>query len=257
MTADDRHELKYAGIIEARMTSSRLSGKMMKLIGGKPSIEILVKRLQQVSGLNQVIVATTVNVADNPLNDFCNQFGIGCFRGSEEDVLGRVLGAARMFGVDVIVEVTGDSTFIDPELTQELIDAYKQSDADFVANCVERPFLPPGMGARIFSMEALGEVDRITQDLDDREHVSLHFWEHPDKYKLLHLKPPPELVSFDQHIALDGPGDLEMLRHIYDALEPQNHFFTAREIIEFLHDHPDVAKLSRKVKRKGTHNEQK
>lgn len=253
---EDRATLNYVGIIEARMTSSRLPGKMMKPIGGRPSMQVLIERLQQVSGLHRIVVATTVNPDDDPLNELCDELDVGCFRGSEEDVLGRVLGAARASDADVIVEITGDSTFIDPALTQELIEAYQGSDADFVANCVEVPKVPPGMGARVFATEALAELDRKTQNPDDREHVSLYFWEHPEEYTVLHVAPPPDLAYPDHYIALDGPGDLEMMRHIYDALAAEKPFFTARDIMTYLFAHPEVASLSKRVKRKGAHNDE-
>lgn len=236
--------LKFGAIVEARMTSSRLPGKMMMPVGGRPSLQVLVERLRQARGLAEIVVATTYNPTDDSLAALCGQLGVQCFRGSEEDVLGRVLGAARSCRADVIVEITGDCTLIDPIIIQECIDAYMKSDADFVANCVELPHYPPGMDARIFSTDILAEVDRLTQDSNDREHVSLYIWEHPERYRLLHVRPPQELAWPEKFIALDTKEDLEMLRHIYDALSPKNRFFSAQDIVTYLRAHPEISELN-------------
>ena len=237
-------KFKFVAIVEARMTSSRLPGKMMMTIGGRPSLQILVERLRQTPGLAEIVVATTHNPSDDSLAELCGQLRVGCFRGSEEDVLGRVLGAARFCGADVIVEITGDCTFIDPILVQECVDAYMKSDADFVANCVELPHYPPGMDARIFSTDILAEVDSLTQDPNDREHVSLYIWEHPELYRLLHLRPPQELAWPDKFIALDTKEDLEMMRHIYDALAPKKFVFSAQDILAYLRAHTEISELN-------------
>ena len=199
-------------------------------------------------------MATTVNASDDPLEDLCNKLKIGCFRGSEEDVLQRVLCAARTSDADVIVEITGDCTFLDPDIIQESIDAYKESDADFVANCVEKPHYPAGMDARIFATKLLSEVDKLTGALSDREHVSLYFWEHPERYKLLFVKPPLEYAYPDIFIALDGQGDLDMLRRIYEILYPQNPFFSLNDILVLLKDNPKIYEMSQSVYRKGVHD---
>lgn len=250
-----RKELRYVGIVEARMTSSRLPGKMMMPIGGKPSLQVLIERLRRTPGLSEVVVATTVNPADDCLEDLCDSMGIGCFRGSEEDVLGRVLNAAIFFRTDVIVEITGDCTFIDPELVQECIDAYTNSQVDFVSNCVEKPFYPPGMDARLFSTQLLSYVNTLTTDPDDRDHVSLYFWEHPEQFDLLHVRPDKELNWQEKYIALDTAEDLEMLRDIYDHLYPANPDFSARDILRYLRSNPRVSAISEFVHRKGAHEE--
>ena len=248
-----RQDLHYEGIVEARMASSRLPGKMLMVIDGKPSLQILTERLQRVPGLSGITVATTENASDDPLEDLCNKLKIGCFRGSVEDVLQRVLGAARTSGADVIVEITGDCTFLDPDIVEESIDAYKKNDVDFVANCVERPHYPAGMDARIFATELLAEADKLTDNLDDREHVSLYFWEHPERYKLLFVKPPPEYAHPEIFIALDEQEDLDMMRRIYEILYPQNPLFSLKDILALLKDKPQIYEMSKSLYRKGVH----
>ena len=248
-----RADLKFVGIVEARMTSSRLPGKMMLPIGGKPSLQVLLERLTQTPGLSETVVATTENPTDDPLEELCRGMGVGCFRGSEDDVLGRVLGAARRSEADVIVEITGDCTLVDPEIIQECIEAYKRSDADFVSNSDPVALFPPGMDARIFSTQVLAEVDRLTQAPDDREHVSLYIWEHPERYKLLGVRPGREMDWPEKFIALDTADDLEMITRIYEALAPGNPFFSGEDIVAYLRAHPEVSALNERVQRRGGH----
>ena len=250
---DDRKKMGYVAIVEARMTSSRLPGKMMMEIGGKPSLQILIERLQRVPGLSDIVVATTINPDDTALSELCERLRVGCFRGSEEDVLGRVLGAAKAFRADVIVEITGDCTFLDPEIVQQSINAYIGSNAEFVANCVDCPHYPGGMDTRVFSVDLLADLDKKTTSSDDREHVSLYFWEHADDYKLLHVRPPAEFAYPDMFIALDEKADLEMMRRIYEELSPKEPSFGLREILRLFDEHPDIAEIGKVVYRKGGH----
>ncbi len=109
------------------------------------------------------------------------------------------------------------------------------------------------MDARIFATELLAEVDRLTDDLDDREHVSLYFWEHPERYKLLFVKPPPEYAYSEIFIALDEQEDLDMMRRIYEILYPQNPLFSLKDILDLLKEKPQIYEMSKSVYRKGVH----
>jgi len=245
-----REKLRYIAIIEARMTSSRLPGKMMMDVGGKPSLQILIERLLLSRGLDGIVVATTAQPTDNPICALCSNLGIMAFRGSEENVLERVLCAAKSAHADVIVEITGDCTLLDPTIIAEAIIAYKKSDADFVANCVSPPHYPPGMDARIFATSLLAELAVKTQNPADLEHVSLYFWKHPDEYKLLNLHPPVELYAPDLFIALDNHEDLNLIRMIHDNLNSTGQTFGCRDIIEFLRKNPVLAQSNRNALRK-------
>ena len=169
-------------------------------IGGKPSLQILTERLQRVSGLSGITVATTVKASDDPLEDLCNKLKIGCFRGSEQDVLQRVLGAARTSGADVIVEITGDCTFLDPDIVEESIDAYKKNDVDFVANCVEKPHYPAGMdpldmiGAKL----AFKAQKRVSREHNSKVLVAL-------VGKILYQKSPQSFVTLANEIVATMP----------------------------------------------------
>ena len=126
--------LKKAAIITVRMTSSRMPGKVLKPILGKPALRQLVERLKYASSLDELIIATSINTADDPINDLCDKMNIRCFRGSEEDLLERILGAAQAFGVDIILYVCGDCPCADPVLVDELMSFYLSEQMDYASN---------------------------------------------------------------------------------------------------------------------------
>ncbi len=244
--------MRIVATIEARMTSSRLSGKVLLPVLGRPLLAVLIERLRRVHALDQIVVATTINAADDSIAALATRLGVGCFRGSEEDVLGRVLGAARAHGADLIVEITGDCPLIDPEIIQRCIDAYLANDVDFVSNTLT-PTYPWGMDTKVFATAVLAEVDRLTTHPDDREHVSLYIYEHPERYRLLNVAAPPELTWPEMHAELDTREDYELIKACVEALYPRDPTFGLGQIIAFLRSNPSVAGLVEGVARKGAH----
>ncbi|WP_119417838.1 cytidylyltransferase domain-containing protein [Desertibaculum subflavum] len=202
--------------IEARMTSSRLPGKVMMEIAGRPALELMVERLSRVPSLDGTVIATTVNAADQPIVDLAGRLGIGCFRGSEEDVLARVLGAAEAHAIDVIVETTGDCPLIDPAVVERTIQAYRASGADYVANVLRRTY-PIGMDTQVFARSVLADVARRTGDPYDHEHVSVFIYRHPELYRLLNVAAPNRQTDPELRLTLDTADDLKLLRALADS----------------------------------------
>jgi spore coat polysaccharide biosynthesis protein SpsF len=229
-------------IVEARMTSRRFPGKVLRPFLGRPALGVLVERLKRARTLDGIVIATTTNATDDPLAALAGAEGVAVFRGSEDDVLGRVLGAAQASRADVIVEITGDCPLLDPSVVDICVEHYRGGAYDFVANTVPESAdaYPTGMDVRIFSTARLAELDCRTQDPRDREHVSLHFWEHPQEYRLGFVAAPPELRWPDIYIVLDEPSDYEMLRAVYEALHPTKPQFGLRDILDFLRQRPDL-----------------
>ena len=152
---------KVVATIEARMTSTRLPGKVLLEIGGKPALEFMIDRVKQSRLVDDIVVATTVNSSDQPIIDLCNKMGCKYFRGSEEDVLLRVLEAAKSVDADIIMELTGDCPFIDPDIIDKVIELYSSGDYDYASNVVERSF-PDGFDTQVFSVQSLEKVSRLT-----------------------------------------------------------------------------------------------
>lgn len=239
---------RIVATIEARMTSTRLPGKVLMEVCNKPLLTHLVERLKLVPSLAEVVVATTVNHADDPIAKVSESLKIGLYRGSEDDVLGRVLGAAQAYGADVIVEITGDCPAIDPSIVQQCIDEYYKSGCDYLST----RYYFGGLNTQVFSTNVLAEVERITRDDSAaREHVSLSIYEHPEIYKLHYLDGPPHLRREDIVVELDTREDYEMIKTIYEFLYPRNPQFSAEDIVKYLDDNPHVLSIVTGVPRKS------
>src|SRR3954447_26803692 len=162
---------RVVATIEARMTSSRLPGKVLLPARGKPLLELMVERLQRSRHLDAIVIATTEDASSDPLQELAERLGIGCFRGSEDDVLARVLGAAQAYDADLIVELTGDCPLIDPALVDHAIEGHREGGADYTATVLEKTY-PLGFAVQVFPTAVLAEVATATDDPADHEHVS-------------------------------------------------------------------------------------
>jgi spore coat polysaccharide biosynthesis protein SpsF len=238
--------MKVVSTIEARMRSSRLPGKVLRPIVGKPMLELLIERLRRARRINQIVVATTDNPADDAIEQLARRLDIVCFRGSEEDVLDRVLRAAQSVAADVIVEITGDCPLVDPEVVDWLVTVYLANDYDYVANVLKRTY-PDGLDAQVFATSVLAEVARLTQDPADREHVSLYIYERPEHYKLYNVESGLPEQYRDVRLTLDTPEDLELIAAIYSELYPKNPAFTLNDVLRLLDRRPELRAVNAKV----------
>ena len=241
---------KIVATIEARMTSSRLPGKVMLPVLGRPILSYLVERLQRVSSIDEIVLATTINSDDDVLVSFAKTHRIHCFRGSEQDVMGRVVGAAEMLGADDVVEITGDCPIIDPEIIAQVINTYKNNTVDYVSNTFVRSY-PDGMDVQVFSWEKLFESSQMTKEPLDREHVTLHILKNPKLFSRINLVAPSSLFWPDLGLTLDEDKDFMLLSKIIEHFYPVKPFFTCGDVIKYLKDNPKLCQINEKVKRKG------
>ncbi len=243
--------MRIAATVQARMGSTRLPGKTLKPICGKPMLELLVERLKR-SKVDDVVIATTVAGADEVISDLAAEWGVKAFRGSEEDVLDRVLSAAEAFGADIIVEMTGDCPLLDPEVVARCIDYFLANDFDYVSNVVQRTY-PRGLDTQVFPVAVLDEVSRKTNAPADREHVSLYIYEHPDEYRLGHVLAPPELTNPDMRWCVDTIEDFQLVEGVYEALYPTNPEFTSLDVMNLLNERPELAAVNAGIGQKKVH----
>jgi spore coat polysaccharide biosynthesis protein SpsF len=239
--------LKFVATIEARMTSSRLPGKVLAPLGGKPALEVMVERLRKVPAIDQIVIATTSNETDNPVQELAERLGIGFWRGSEDDVLQRVLDAATAHDADVIVEFTGDCPLIDPEIAGQVIDTYRNAGVDYVSNVMTRSF-PMGMETQVFARRILEDVARRTQDKVDHEHVSLYIYRNPQLYSLRNVEAPAALTRPDLRLTLDTKEDLTVISSVYEALSKRSPSFSLSEMLAFLDANPAISAINSAVK---------
>jgi len=245
--------MKIVATIEARMTSTRLPGKVLKDIGGISSLECQVKRLQHSKLIDEIVIATTLNESDEKLVDFANKNGVSVFRGSEEDVLSRILGAAKSVNGDLQVQITGDCPLIDAQIVDQVISKYLDADGkyDFVSNEIIRSY-PIGLDCRVFPVNVLAEVDELCDDLVHRTHASTYIYvgEGKEKYKCLNLPAPDGLNYPGWRWTLDTKEDLEFLRAIADGIEDEITTISAIDLTSWLLEHPEIIKINSEVRQK-------
>lgn len=240
---------KIVATIEARMTSSRLPGKvLLPAISEKTMLSCLVDRLRQVKSIHDIVLATTVNGADDSLETFARKENIAFFRGSEEDVMGRVIDAADSVGADIVVEITGDCPIIDPILVEQTIQMFHHNQCDIASNSFVRSY-PDGMDTQVFFLETLKRSAAMTKEPLDREHVTLHIFNHPQLFRPVYLIAPPDLFWPDLGLTLDEREDYELLRRIIKHFGNSNPYFSCSNVLELLRERPDWVEINRKVKR--------
>ena len=162
--------MKIVAIVQARMGSTRLPNKVMKLIGGVPMIELLLRRLARAEKVDQIVVATSLDEQNQPLVEPVRRLGYACEQGSENDVLDRFLQAAKKHQADVLVRITGDCPLVDPTLVDDVIRCFSAAQVDYFSN-TNPPTYPDGLDIEVFTYKALEQAERETQEQDRRAHV--------------------------------------------------------------------------------------
>ncbi len=241
---------RIVATIEARMTSSRLPGKVLLPVGGIPVLEMMIERLKRSHYLDVICVATTINTNDDPVEALARRLGVECFRGSESDVLGRVLGAAQSVGGDIIVEAMADSPFVDPELVDRGIEEFFTHDVDYAANCIKDTYAV-GFEVQVFPTRVLAEVASLTSDIIDRTHVTYYIYNHPEKYRTYNWEAPADLCEPKFRMTLDEATDYKAITSVASALLPNNPRFTVRDVTEYLRAHPEVVAINNNVRQKS------
>jgi spore coat polysaccharide biosynthesis protein SpsF len=236
-------------IAQARMTSTRLPGKVMKIVCGKPLLEHFINRLKRVKSADQIVIATTINDIDNQIVDLCKKLDISYYRGSEEDVLGRYYEAAVEYGGDVIIRITSDCPVIDPDVVDYLIDFYMKNlkKYDYVTNTLKRTY-PRGMDTEIVSFKALKEAHFNAYDPFDREHVTLFIRNRPTQYRRHNIKYSSDLSRY--RLTVDTSEDMELIRRIFESLYVENPEFSMKDILSKMAANPDWIKINSYVKQR-------
>lgn len=231
--------------IEARMGSSRLPGKVLEDINGQPALWRLVDRLRQCRSVDEVVVATSTASGDDVLAEWCAERAIPYFRGSEDDVLSRVVEAHKLMGTELVVEITGDCPMTDPEVVDLGVETFLVHDVDVVTNCGRNQTWPGGQCVQVFPLALLEEVDRTIDDAAVHEHVSLYFYEHPERYRILELLAPRRWERPTWRLQLDYAEDLEFQRQVTSRLEPiHGPYFGTEEIVSLLRQAPELMKIN-------------
>lgn len=239
---------RIVAIVQARMGSTRLPGKVLKDIAGKPMLQHVIERLQRADRLAEVVLATSTHPQDRVLLDMAGELGVRGVAGSEDDVLSRYARAARETEADAVVRITSDCPLIDPELVDRSVGFFLVEKADYAANCIQQTF-PRGMETEVFSAGKLFEIDREAQLPYEREHVTPRFYQHAELYAARYLSAEGEYHRPELRLCVDTTQDLALVRGIFDRLGPDN-TFPLLDIIRLLDREPDLRALNAQVKQK-------
>lgn len=241
--------MKIGCIIEARMNSSRLPGKVLLDVAGKPSILRQIERISRSKYIDGIVVATTINPDDDPLVEVLQKENILFFRGSEDDVLGRVAEAASFFNIEVMVEITGDSPLADIGESDRVIERYLECGYDLVANNFLRTY-PIGMDTIVMSNRVLQEAAQLSIDPVHREHVCLYLYEHPFDYNFSNIEAPRFLRDPKLRMTLDTREDYEFICAVYEKLYSTKPSFDLYDMMKLLQCQPQLRQITEGIQHK-------
>ena len=240
--------IKYAAIIEARMGSSRLPGKVILNVNKIPMIILLIDRLCQVKAIDRIIVATTKDKNNDKLCQLLKKNKVNFFRGSEKNVLDRVLKSALKYKVKNIVQITGDCPLIDPEIVSQVISIHKNNRFDFVSNSTVRTY-PDGMDVCVFSTKNLIKTSNLTKNKHDLEHVTLFMKRKNKLFKQCHIMAPQSLHLPKLGLTLDEERDYKLIKIIFKKFWKKRKNFSCLDIVKFLNSNSKIMQLNKLVKR--------
>jgi len=226
--------MRIDATIQARTGSTRLPGKVLKPILGKPMLALQIERIRQSRLIDRIILATSTTPQDDALEQLATDLDIECFRGSESDVLGRVVGALKAFSVDLHVEFQGDNPMPDPLLVDSIIGFYLKhaGEYDYVTNALKTTY-PPGAEVSVYPAAVLIEAEEQATDFKLREHVGIHIYQHPERFRICNLAAPPWLSCPDLHVEVDTEEDFRVVSRIFEHFYPRNPGFSLAQVIEF------------------------
>lgn len=245
--------LRYGGIVkevviisQARMTSSRLPGKvLMKIDDSISLLELHIMRLKRSKLVKDIIVATTVNQADDEIVLLAKKLGVKYYRGSELNVLERYYGASKVVDAEIFARVTSDCPFIDPEIIDESILQYKSSAADYGSNSED---FPNGMNVELFRRDMLKEAFENATKNYELEHVTPYFYTNKDKFSLMQVRSQRTYPKY--RLTVDTSEDLNLVREVLKNLKNVDYYFTLSQICELLKSKPELIEINKNVRQK-------
>lgn len=235
-----------AAIIQARMGSTRLPGKVLKDLNGKPMIEHIVSRVEKCKTVEDILIATTTCRSDDKLEQWCINHRIKCFRGNENNVLKRYYDAATWIKADIIIRITADDPFKDPRIIDEVVNQLVDNDLDFSFNNFP-PTFPEGLDVEVFTYKAIRKVMECNTSDFEKEHVTQYFYHNPKDFKMRNYSYLRDLS--DIRLTVDSKEDFILAEEIYKRLAPDDEMFYLEDILKLISEHPNIKKINQNVKR--------
>jgi spore coat polysaccharide biosynthesis protein SpsF len=233
-------------ILQARVSSTRLPGKVLLPLLGRPMLSRQIERLLQSNSIDRLVVATSDEPADEVLERLCAEMGVACYRGSINDVLDRFYRAALPLNPEHVVRITGDCPLIDPDLIDQMVAFYLEAQYDYVSNCVQ-PTLPDGLDAEVFRFTSLCRAWREARLLSEREHVTPFIYGRPELFRQGLWRNALDLSNY--RWTVDEPADFELITKIYQALYPKNPRFRTDDVLALLQKEPQLQTINARYMR--------
>lgn len=236
-------------IIQARMGSTRLPGKVLKPVLNRPLLAYLFERIKRCTQIDKIILATSVDPSNQQLEPICKQFNIPIYFGSEEDVLSRFEEIAKKTKADVIVRVSGDCPLIDPNIVDTIVSYYinHYETWDYASNTLKRTYAR-GMDVEVFSSGALHQAATKAKLPHEREHVTPYIYQHPEIFNLGYIEDTQN--KSDLRLTVDTDEDFQLIEKIIQELYPKNQNFTYSDILNVLKQNPSWTEINRHIKQK-------
>jgi spore coat polysaccharide biosynthesis protein SpsF len=241
--------MRTVAIIQARLGSSRLPGKVLMDLGGQSVLQRVVSRACRCPHLHEVVVATSTAAQDDAIVAACRTLGVCCFRGNEQDVLDRYLCAAEAYRAEVCVRITSDCPLLDPEVSGHVIECFLGADpvVDYASNKIPQSY-PRGLDTEVFSIDALRRAHRLATQAYERTHVTIFMYEHPRDFKLLSVV--SDTNRADWRWTVDTQEDLEFIRTVYARLDSTGQFGW-RDVVALLEREPQLREINGHIVQKA------
>lgn len=224
-------------IVQARMGSNRLPGKVMRELNQKPMIYWQLNRIQQAKMVTTIVVATSINSEDDILAEYISEIGYEVFRGSSDDVLQRFCGVIDLYPSNVCVRLTADCPLVMPEILDKMLESYFKSDYDYYSNTIS-PSYPDGVDIEIFRPQALVKLSRYNLQPFEREHVTIGLYTRPNVFRVGNHT--SEINSSSERWTVDYEEDLDFIRKVYSEFRGRELHFTYEDVLNFLDKHPSI-----------------
>lgn len=246
MKENSDKDIKVVCCVQARMGSTRLPGKVMLPILGRPVIWHVVNRLRHSRLIDEIVISTSANPLDDVIGNFARSEGISCYRGKENDLMDRLYQTAKLFNANAIVRITADCPLIDPKVVDTVVKKFLDNaeKVDYVSNIIKRTF-PDGLDTEVIGYEALHKAWQEVTDEFWREWATMYFVENPQKFRLMNVEYFRDLSKL--RWTLDYREDLEFIREVYKHLYSNNeNIFYMEDILKLLEQRPEIAEINSK-----------
>lgn len=239
--------MRVVAIIQARMGSTRLPGKVLKDVGGTTALARVISRVRHVRSISDIVVATSIQPPDDAIVGECRRLKATVYRGDEHDVLDRYYHAAVSAHADCVVRITADCPLIDPEISNWVVESFLEKRPEFASNALERSF-PRGLDTEVIALPALERAWRDAKEPYQRVHVTPYFYQNPALFRILSLRGNHDFSH--QRWTLDTPEDLEFLQTVFSRFQGQDDF-SWRDVLSLMEREPNLAEINSKITQKA------